>query len=85
MDKKIREDYINSAPIGAIVAFKNEDNVYSGRIAEIQENLQTNHKRFVIKTKNGSVYFVEQENIIWVKTGSHWPNGVFNALKYSRK
>lgn len=81
-EKKTKATYIANITAGVIVAFKNDSDVYSGKVVEVPEDSES---KFVIKTKNGSVYYVEPDNIIWVKTGSHWPNGIFNALKYSSK
>ena len=81
MDKKRREYYVANIAIGNIVAFKDEETMFSGKIVQLPE---TSSDKFVIKMKNGSIYYVEADDIVWVKNGSHWPNGIFNALKYSK-
>ena len=45
-------------------------NKFDGRVNDVS-----------VVTKNGSRYIVKTENISWVKTGSRWPSGIYNALK----
>jgi hypothetical protein len=71
-----KSDYINNAKIGMIVAFRvNNVKVLSGMIEEIHRN------SFAVSTKSGVKFTVEKSNIIWVKTGSRWPKGVYLLLK----
>ena len=73
---KQKDEYIENARIGTIVAFKvNESKTISGKIEEIHKN------DFVVETKNGVKFTVRKRNVIWVKTGDRWPKGVFEALK----
>lgn len=82
---KNRDFYIDNIQEGNIVAFTIGDNMYSGKVVSIIKQDEKLGSLFTIKTKNGSVYYVHPVEIVWVKTGSHWPNGIFNALKESRK
>lgn len=81
--KKGREDYIDNVEKGMLIAFTNEEKMLAAMVKEIkkEDGIVSEVK---VMTKNGSVYHVKKENIVWVKTGSRWPAGVFNALKESR-
>ena len=78
MELKSKKDFIENIQPGNIVAFKIEDDMYSGKVIGICEY------GFTVKTKNGSVYYPTRDDIAWVKNGSHWPVGIYNALKLSK-
>lgn len=82
MGEKNREYYISKIECGNIVAFNCEDQMFSGKVISVDNVTQTGF--FTIKTKNGSVYYIPPEDIVWLKTGSHWPTGIYNALKLSK-
>lgn len=75
---KTREEYLNSLQKGNMVAFRNKEEMYSGAVQEVSEKV-------TIKTNNGSVYFIEKSDIVWIKNGTSWPIGIYNALKETRK
>lgn len=64
--------------IGNFVAFKNGNEMFSGKVLDISDKV-------AIQTLNNSIFYIDKKDIVWVKNGSHWPIGVYNALKYSRK
>lgn len=71
-----KEEYIENAKIGTIIAFKvNNVKVISGMIEEIHKS------DFLVRTKSGVKFTVRKKNIVWVKTGPRWPKGVYLALK----
>lgn len=74
-----RKKYLDSLSVDNIVAFKNGNNMFSGKVIEIVGKYAT------IQTPNGSIYYVNKQDISWIKNGSHWPAGIFNALKRSKK
>lgn len=74
-----RKKYLDSLSVDNIVAFKNGNNMFSGKVIEIVGKYAT------IQTLNGSIYYVNKQDISWIKNGSHWPTGIFNALKRSKK
>lgn len=75
---KPKDNYIDSAKIGTIIAFKiNDTKVISGMIEEVVSE----GKEFKVRTKNGVKFMVKRKNIVWVKTGDRWPKGVYLALK----
>lgn len=77
MKNKTRNQYLEMIQPGNIVAFRFLDKMFSGKVIEPVPNGWT------VQTKNGSLYVVEKDNIAWVKNGSYWPIGIYNALKYS--
>ena len=77
-EKKSKDDYINNIKEGNIIAFKvSESKALSGKIVSVNKKQEL----FIVETKNGIVFFVKKENIIWVKTTDRWPKGVYLALK----
>lgn len=76
---KNREHYLSTLSEGNIVAFNLDGNMYSGKV------VSTEFDSIAVKTKNGSVYFIHKEDISWVKNGSHWPQGIYNSLKFSNR
>lgn len=84
MNGKTREDFLSNLQEGNIVAFKIGEYMYSGKVTSIVDNLDVG-KVITIKTKNGSVYYPHISDIVWIKNGSHWPTGIFNALKENKK
>lgn len=77
-----REEYLNTVEVNSVVAFRMGDAVFSGKIISIDWERPN---PFVAKTNNGSVYFVSKQDIMWVKNGSKWPVGIYNALKYQNE
>lgn len=75
---KTRQDYLQNLQKGNLVAFRNKDEMYSGTVQEVSNKV-------TVKTNNGSVYFIDKQDITWVKNGTSWPIGIYNALKETRK
>lgn len=79
MKPKSREFYLKSISIGTIVAFKNSDKLFSGKVIEIKND------KLTVQTKNCSVYYINVNDVVWVKNGTNWPVGIYNALKITRE
>ena len=77
-----RENYIENLEIGRIIAFNISGRMMTGMVAEINE--EQSEKIYTIKTKNNSVYYITASDIVWVKTGSRFPKGIYNALKLGK-
>ena len=75
-----RKDFLLKVKVGSIIAFRQGDELFSGKVIE----LRPDKHQFVVRTKSCSIFFVEYKDFIWLKTGSHWPIGIFNALKYRK-
>lgn len=75
-----KEKYIENLAVGQIVAFHlrnhyGKEVVKSGKIDEINGN------ELVISNKVGNTFAAKKDDIVWVKTGSRWPKGVYELLK----
>ncbi len=84
-----RENIISGIKIGNIVAFAYEDIkgkiMLSGKVVSIDAAGGTTI--YQVQTNNGSIFTVVPYMVKWVKLGSKWPLGIYNALKagYIRK
>lgn len=80
---KTRAYYIDNMQVGNVVAFTVDtvdgQKMLSGRVLEIRNETVT------IQTKNGSIFFPKKGSIVWVRTGTRWPVGIYNALKFTKK
>ena len=76
----IREQFINNISVGNIVAFRINSGMYSAKVIEVRDT----NKPLVVQTKNGSILYVDRQDVAWVKNGTHWPAGIYNALKYTK-
>ena len=70
-----REFYLNNIVVGNFVAFTVNETMFSGKVFSVDG------EEIIVKTKNGSVYNITKKDIAWVKNGTHWPVGIYNALK----
>ena len=80
--EKNRDFYLSQLSVGNIVAFKINESMYSGKVVSI---INGDPVIYTVKTKNGSVYYPRPGDIVWIKNGSYWPVGIYNALKESKK
>lgn len=76
--EKTRAYFLEQMKPGNVIAFNSGSRMLSGKIQEIDD------KKVTVKTKNGSVFFVDKKDIVWVLTGSRWPIGIYNALRYKK-
>lgn len=86
--KRSQADYINNIDIGMIIAFKVSPNkAISGKVEDIDYDTEKEgpdsrtSTTVYCRTKNGIEYKVPRKAIIWVKTGTRWPRGIFLQLK----
>ncbi len=84
--RKTKKDYIVNAEPGIIVAFRlifysNSGKLFTKVISgKILANNQKEEK-YIVETRNGLKYVVPYRSILWVKTGSRWPRGVYEEFK----
>lgn len=83
---KSKDDYIQKAEEGLIVAFRLNftarsgvklTKVISGKILENNQDEEV----YVVETRNGLKYCVPYASVVWVKTGGRWPKGVYDEMK----
>ena len=82
---KTTDEYIKTIKEGTLVAFKrnkNKDIAMSGKFVGFDE---TNEKKVLIESKKGTLFKVNRENILWVKTGSRWPKWVFSLFNHEHE
>lgn len=72
-----RGKYIDTCPIGTVVAFRIAEKVKSAEI--VKRNRQ--HKRLKVRTAYGKEFVIDYEDVVWVKLNNRWPRGVYNLLK----
>lgn len=70
--------YIRTAKVGTIIAFDLPDG--STKSAAIISR-DDDQNIVIAETKYGAKYEVPFNNIIWVRTGSRWPKGIYKKLK----
>lgn len=76
---KTKQYNLENLMVGQLVAFKNGDKMISAKVTNIYQDT------IEVESRNGSVYFINREEIAWVKTGSRWPTGIYNALKINER
>ena len=77
-ERKTTLDYLENATEGTLVAFtrgKNKDVAMSGKFVEFNSD-----GKVLVESKLGTVFRLNPENIIWVKTGTRWPRWVFSLF-----
>lgn len=73
-----KSEYIYNAQPGALVAFYVDSNkVMTAMVKHNDVDGQT----FTVETKRGKRFVVMYSEILWVKSGSRWPRGIYNLLK----
>lgn len=86
IDAKTKGDYVREAEEGVIVVFRlyfeaksglKLTKVISGKVIENDKE----DEAYVVETKNGLTYIVPYDTVIWVKTGSRFPRGVYEEMK----
>lgn len=80
---KTVDDYLNNIEAGTLVAFKrnSKDIAMSGKFVSFDEN---NDNLVYVESRRGTMFKIQKENIIWVKTGSRWPKWVFTLFNHNR-
>lgn len=69
-------EYIENAEVGTIVAFRVGDKVKSAKII----NRSSARRKLKLETAYGRIYVVDYDDVIWVKTSSRWPRGVYELF-----
>ena len=72
---KGKQSYIENLEPGLLIAYKEGDELKSGKILKVQE-LEVFVEQFGGLKRN-----VLKNQIVWVKTGSRWPKEIFKLLR----
>lgn len=71
-------EYVETAPIGSLIAFYAPDGKV--RTAKITKRSVKNQK-LKVQTEYKAEYIIPFTDVLWVRTGTRWPRGVYNLLK----
>jgi hypothetical protein len=74
-----KEMYISKIQKGTIIAFYVDENEKVKSAKVIRKSSKDRMLKCV--TNYGKEYLVKYSSVVWVKTGSRWPRGVYNLLK----
>lgn len=78
IDHASRVEYVKAAEKGTIMAFRLPDGkVKSAKMIE----RSMKREKLKMETAYGRQFVISFSDVIWVKSGSRWPKGVFNLLK----
>lgn len=82
----LKDNYVESAKVGTIVAFRLLFEAKSGAkltkvISGMIKKNDTEKEFYVTETRNGLEYVTPYKSIVWVKTGDRWPRGVYEEMK----
>lgn len=75
---KTATDYLDGIKPGTLVAFKrnkNKELAMSGKFVSFENG------KVIVESKQGTMFRLNPECIIWVKTGARWPKWVFSLFK----
>lgn len=75
-----KQGYIDRLEPEQFIAFKHRERMISAKVDSV-EKFDEKVVAVNVVTKNGSRYKIDPAEISWVKTGSRWPSGIYNALK----
>ncbi len=83
---KAKEQILDSIQVGSIIAFtvKSYSSVImlSGKVQEL--TYDEDGLTYITQTHNGSLFYVKRSSVVWLKMGSRWPQGIYNALKFGK-
>lgn len=82
-ERKVKkEKYLATLEIGSLIAFKT-----SSEKAETGKVIKKSTFNRCVKaiTNYGAEFIVKYEDILWIKTGTRWPKGIYNLLKGKKK
>lgn len=75
---KQKMDYVENIKIGTLVAFK----LPNGKVKSAKvEKKSTKNRKLKLVTSYGAEFIIPYDSVIWVRTGTRWPKGVYNLLK----
>lgn len=78
VDMEQKMPYIENAKIGVLVAFRlSNGKVKSAKVV----NRSSKKRKLKLETEYGATYIVSYDDVIWVRTGTRWPRGVYKLLK----
>lgn len=78
VDMAQKMPYIENIEIGTFVAFR----LSNGKVESAKVTRKsTKNRKLKLETDYGAECIVSFDDIVWVRTGKHWPRGVYKLLK----
>lgn len=75
---KTKADYIETVDPGTLMAFR----LPSGKVISAKMvNRSSGRRKLKLVTAYGKEYVASFDDVVWVRTGSRWPRGVYELLK----
>lgn len=74
-----KDKYIESIQIGVIVAFREPETNKLNTAKVIKKS--TKNRKLKLQTQYGAEFIIPYESVVWVKTGTRFPRGIYNELK----
>lgn len=74
-----KSSYVETAQLGTLVAFR-EPKTNKLNTAKVVKK-STKNRKLKLQTQYGAEFVVSYEDVVWVKTGTRWPRGIYNELK----
>lgn len=71
--------YIETIQVGTLVAFR-EPETNKLNTAKVT-NKSVKNKKLKVETQYGAEFVISYDSVVWVKTGTRWPKGIYNELK----
>lgn len=78
MDLEGKKVYIETAPVGVLVAYKHKDG--SIRSAKMV-NRSVKNRKLKMETLSGKQFVISFDDVLWIKTGKKWPQKIYEQLK----
>ena len=79
IDRKVKYERILLAPIGTLIAFHEPE---TGKLNTAKLTNRNKTKKLIkCETQYGKEFLISFSDVIWTKTGSRWPKGIYNELK----
>lgn len=69
--------YLDTAEIGTLVAFAFKGGAKSAKII----NRSVKDRKLEVETEYGARLTIDYDDVLWIKTGTRWPKGIYNLLK----
>ena len=81
----VKMEYLKNIQKGTIVAFKTMVRGHVKYKSAAVENYNQSKQLLKLVTNYGATYIIPFSDVIWVRTNSRWPKGVYELLKGVKK
>lgn len=75
---KNHKRYIDNVQVGTLIAFR----LPNGKVKSAKViKRSTKNRKLKVETNYNVSYIISFDDVVWVKTGTRWPRGVYRLLK----